>query len=117
MKSDGLAAAVLLWARSELRRRWTTLVMLGVLAGLAAGLAIATVDGAMRTESSYERMRSRLVAADAVFFPSQVGFVDADLSTSNVPRCSRDAFLTLPATTKPSSTFPRSRSGPRSARR
>jgi ABC-type lipoprotein release transport system permease subunit len=54
--------------------------MLGVLAGLAAGLAIATVAGAKRTESSYQRMRTQFDGADAVFFPSQVGIGDADLS-------------------------------------
>ena len=33
-------AAVRLWARSELPRRWQALVALGVIAGLAAGLAL-----------------------------------------------------------------------------
>ena len=56
------------------------LVLLGVLAGVAAGLATAAIDGAGRTESAYARMRTRQLGADVVFFPSQVGFSDADLS-------------------------------------
>jgi len=67
-----VASAVRLWSRSELRRRWPALVLLGVLAGVAAGLAMAAADGAARTRSAYERMRAEYVAADAVFFPSQV---------------------------------------------
>jgi ABC-type lipoprotein release transport system permease subunit len=67
-----VAAAVRLWSRSELRRRWPALVLLGVLAGVAAGLAMAAIDGAGRAQTAYERMRAEYAAADAVFFPSQV---------------------------------------------
>ena len=43
MSSDRAAArsAVRMWARSEITQRWRTLVALGVLAGVAAGLALA----------------------------------------------------------------------------
>ena len=34
------------WAASELRRRWRQLVLLGVMAGITCGLAVATFDGA-----------------------------------------------------------------------
>ncbi len=54
--------------------------MLGLLAGLAAGLVIAAVDGAQRSGSAYQRMRDHLAAADAVFFPSQVLIGDADVT-------------------------------------
>jgi ABC-type lipoprotein release transport system permease subunit len=70
--SDGVASAVRLWSRSELRRRWPALVLLGVLAGVAGGLAMAAIDGAGRTQTAYQRMRADYAAADAVFFPSQV---------------------------------------------
>ncbi len=73
MGSEGAAAAVQLWSRSELRRRWPALILLGILAGLAAGLAMAALDGAGRTQTAYQRMRARFFGADAVFFPSQVG--------------------------------------------
>jgi ABC-type lipoprotein release transport system permease subunit len=70
----------MLWSRSELRRRWWSLVLLGVLAGLAAGLVTAAVSGAQRSRSAYPRMREQLLAADAVFFPSQVRIGDADVT-------------------------------------
>jgi hypothetical protein len=73
-------AAVRLWWPSELRRRWPGLVVLGLLAGVTAGLAVAALDGAGRTDSAYDRLRSEHVAADAVFFPSQVGVYDADVT-------------------------------------
>jgi ABC-type lipoprotein release transport system permease subunit len=72
VNSDGAAAAVRLWSRSELGRRWPALVLLGVLAGVAAGLAMAAIDGAGRAETAYERMRADYDGADAVFFPSQI---------------------------------------------
>ncbi len=65
---------------SELRRRWAALALLGILTGLAAGLTLAAVEGASRTQSAYQRMRSQLRAADAVFFPSQVGIWNADVT-------------------------------------
>ncbi len=83
VSSSGTATAVRLWARSELRHRWVALVLLGVLAGLAAGLAMAAIDGAGRAATAYQRMRAKQLGADAVFFPSQVGVSDADLSKLN----------------------------------
>jgi ABC-type lipoprotein release transport system permease subunit len=67
-----------LWARTELRRRWLSLVLLGVLGGLAAGLTMAAYDGAQRSSTAYQRMRDQLHAADAVVFPSQVRVDDFD---------------------------------------
>jgi len=63
-----------------LRRRLPSLVLLGLLAGLAVGLVTAAVSGAQRSSSAYPRMREQLEAADAVFFPSQVGIGDADIT-------------------------------------
>ena len=69
-----------LWSRSELKRHWRALVLLGVLGGLAGGLVVAAVAGAQRSTSSFPRMRQQLLAADAVFFPSQVQIGDADVT-------------------------------------
>ena len=72
--------------------------MLGLLAGLAAGLVMAAVEGADRTASAYSRMRSSLLAADAVFYPSQVGIYDADLTTlDRYPEVAAWAGFTLVA--------------------
>ena len=73
-------AALRLWCASELRRRWASLVILGLLAGAASGLAIAAFDGASRSGTAYTRMRQQLAAADAVFYPSQVQVGDADVT-------------------------------------
>jgi ABC-type lipoprotein release transport system permease subunit len=73
-------AALRLWPASELRRRWASLVILGLLAGAASGLAIAAFDGASRSGTAYTRMREKLNAADAIFFPSQVAVGDADVT-------------------------------------
>lgn len=68
------------WARTDLRRRWKSLVVLGVLSGLAAGLAMAALAGARRTATAFTRLRSATNAADAVVFPSQVGAFNPDWS-------------------------------------
>ena len=61
-----------LWARADLRRRWRSLVVLGLLAGLSASLAIAALSGARRADTAFDRLRERTDGADAVVFPSQV---------------------------------------------
>ena len=72
--------ALRVWFRSEVRRRWASLLLLGVMAGLAVGLVSAAVSGAQRSASAYPRMRQQLKAADGVFFPSQIGMGDADVT-------------------------------------
>jgi ABC-type lipoprotein release transport system permease subunit len=67
-----------MWTASELRRRWMSLVVLGVLGGVAAGLALASYDGAQRSGNAYRRMRDELHAADVVLFPSQIEIGDFD---------------------------------------
>ncbi len=80
MGSSATRSAVRLWSGREVRRRWWSLVLLGVLAGLAGGLITAAISGAQRSASAYPRMRQQLLAADAVFFPSQVMIGDADVT-------------------------------------
>ncbi len=67
-----------MWARTELRRRWLALLVLGVLAGVTAGLATATVAGARRTATSWDRLRAETHASDAVVFASQAGIFEDD---------------------------------------
>jgi len=70
--------AVRMWARSELGRRWKALVALGVIAGIAGGLALAAVSGARRTSTAYERWRKATLAPDAIVFGTQAGADNAD---------------------------------------
>src|SRR3954452_7651121 len=72
--------AVVLWSGRDLRRRWFALVLLGLLAGPAAGVAVAAFDGARRSATAFERLREATNASDAVVFPSQANLVDPDWS-------------------------------------
>ena len=72
--------AARVWAGSELRRRWRSTVLLGLLAGITAGIALAATAGARRTDTAWDRLRAVTLASDAVAFPSNVGIDDADWS-------------------------------------
>ena len=69
---SGVRAAAF-WARTDARRRWRSLVFLGVLIGLTAGFAFSAWAGARRTDTALERLRVQTNASDAIAFPSQVG--------------------------------------------
>ena len=75
---EGGRAAAALWARTDLRSRWRSLVILGVLVGITAGLAMAAFAGARRTATALERLRVATNAPDAVVFPGQVGTAHPD---------------------------------------
>lgn len=64
--------APLLWATADVRRRWRSLVVLGVLAGITAGLAMAAFAGARRTDTALARLDKVTNAPDAIVFASQV---------------------------------------------
>lgn len=68
-----MTAAVRLWAGRDLARRWKALVALGLMAGLVAGLAMAAVAGARRTETAYQRFREATGRSDAIVFGTQLG--------------------------------------------
>lgn len=59
------------WSGSDRRSRLGSLIVLGVLAGLTAGLAVASFDGAQRTGTAQTRLRERTKASDALVFASQ----------------------------------------------
>jgi ABC-type lipoprotein release transport system permease subunit len=76
-----------------LRRRWRALTVLGVLAGVTAGLAMAAIAGARRTDTAWERLRAETHASDAIVFTSQAGiFFDEELDY--------DDFADLPYVTE-----------------
>ncbi len=78
MAAPGGARAAAFWARRDLRRRWRSLVLLGILIGLTAGFALSAWAGARRTDTALERLRVQTNASDAVVFPSQVGIAHPD---------------------------------------
>jgi hypothetical protein len=73
MAAPGGGRAAAFWARTDVRQRWRSLVVLGVLIGLTAGFALSAWAGARRTDTALQRLRQQTNAADAVAFPSQVG--------------------------------------------
>jgi ABC-type antimicrobial peptide transport system permease subunit len=72
MAAGGEARAAAFWARQDVRRRWRSLVLLGVLIGLTAGFALSAWAGARRTSTALQRLSVQTNAADAVAFASQV---------------------------------------------
>lgn len=91
-----MRAAVGLWARNEIARRWKALVALGVLAGLVGGLALAAVAGARRTSTAYERFREATGRSDAIVFATLIGVIDADYTpVRNLPEVEDAGEFTL----------------------
>jgi ABC-type lipoprotein release transport system permease subunit len=61
------------WAESDIRRRWRSLLLLALLAGLTSALAMAAAAGARRTDTALTRLETTTNAMDAVVFASQSG--------------------------------------------
>src|SRR5215212_4336717 len=62
-----------MWARADARSRWRSLIALALLAGVTAGVALAALAGARRTDAALDRLRDETVASDAIVFASQAG--------------------------------------------
>ena len=69
-----------LLARVELRRSWATMVVLGLLAGIGAGIALASVQVARRSSTAYERLEAASGAPDAIVLGIASGVDDDDLA-------------------------------------
>src|SRR5687768_10990903 len=60
-----------LWARAEVRRSWRSLAVLAVLAGLAGGVVVATVAGALRAGSAVDRFEAATQTAHVTLFTDE----------------------------------------------
>ena len=78
--SDGARAAARLWARVDVRRRWPSLVALGVLVGITAGFALAALGGARRTHTALARLEQQTNSPSAMVFASQSGVFEPDFA-------------------------------------
>ena len=65
-------SAPLLWAGADVRRRSRSLVVLGLLAGITAALAMTAFGGGRRTDTALARLDKVTNAPDAIIFASQV---------------------------------------------
>ena len=63
-------------ARFELRRSWATMVVLGLLAGIGAGIAVSAVQVARRSSTAYTRLEAASGAPDAVVLGISSGVED-----------------------------------------
>jgi len=63
-------------ARVELRRSWVTMLVLGLLAGIGAGVALSAVQVARRSSTAYTRLEAASGAPDAVVLGIASGVAD-----------------------------------------
>ena len=61
-------ARLVIWSRSDARRRIGTLIGLALLIALAGGATLASLAGARRSATAYQRLRVRTMAMDAAVF-------------------------------------------------
>jgi hypothetical protein len=66
--------AAWMWARADLRARWRSWVVLGLLAGVTFGLAAAGVAGARRTDTALPRALAASPRLDAAVLPNDPEF-------------------------------------------
>ena len=69
-----------MWAAADVRRRWRSLAVLGLIAGLSGALAMAALAGSRQADTAFDRLREQTNGADAVVFPSQIALYTGDWS-------------------------------------
>jgi ABC-type lipoprotein release transport system permease subunit len=90
-------SAVGLWVRADLRRRWRSWVVLGLLAGISVGLACAGVAGARRTENAVPDFARRTNLPDAAVLANDFEFDAAKRAeVADLPNVRRDYPFVVP---------------------
>lgn len=76
----GLVVALKLWSRSDVRRRKGALVGLALLITLTGGVTLASLAGARRSATAFDRLREHTLSMDAAVFgdSGQTGAAVAD---------------------------------------
>jgi FtsX-like permease family len=81
---SGGRGAVGALARHDLRQRWRTVVAVGILFGLAAGIGLACIAGARRTDTLFARHLDASHAADVEIDPGNLD-PDSDRALRSIP--------------------------------
>ena len=61
--------AAWLWARSRLRRRWRSLLVIALVTGVGAGVAMTAAGGSKRAATGWQRFRGATASANLFFSP------------------------------------------------
>lgn len=61
--------AAWLWARSRVRHRWRTLLVLAIVTGLGAGVAMTAAAGSKRASTAWQRFRASTASPNLFFTP------------------------------------------------
>ena len=61
---------MLLWSRADVRRRIGALIALALLVAIGGAATLATLAGARRSATAFDRLRARTLAMDAAVFGS-----------------------------------------------
>jgi hypothetical protein len=90
-------SAVWLWVRADLRRRWRSWVVLGLLAGISVGLACGAIAGARRTERALPTFERVGRLPDAAVLPNDPAFDAAkQKAVANLPEVTATAPFLVP---------------------
>ena len=90
-------SAVWLWVRADLRRRWRSWVVLGLLAGISVGLACAAIAGARRTERALPTFERAGQLPDAAVLPNDPAFDAAkQQAVADLPEVTATAPFLVP---------------------
>lgn len=96
--------AVRLLIRSEVRRRWRSLIVVALLVAFAGGATLAAVAGARRTSTSFERFQETTRSHDALLFAENINRADVKKLRS-LPGVEAIGYLRQLAVTRPDGDF------------
>ena len=95
-------AAAWLWARADIRRRWSSLVLLAAVVALATGAVLALVAGARRAGSAVDNYLDAAGTAEVVMFTESDPAPDLLASLADDPRIERiERSVTAPIAPSP----------------
>src|SRR4051794_23758902 len=75
-----------MWARADLKRRWRSWAVLGVLAGVSVGIACAGVAGARRTDRAVPTYAHAVHVPDAAVLANDPEYVKTRAAVDRLPQ-------------------------------